>query len=210
PLRGNSTRFRHATCLDYPLGIQERPKELVELQGGTITAESEGEGRGAVFTVFLPLEKRLAAAPRESSVAGEPGALRGAHVLLVEDESGARGAAQLLLEQHGARVRSVGSARQAREVMTTQRPDVLIADIGMPDEDGYVFISSIRRAEQEQRVRRVPAVALTAFARAEDRERALAAGFDEHLSKPVDPDGLIDTLSRLIRDEPAGAGSEES
>ena len=174
-------------------------KQLVELQGGTIAAHSEGEGRGATFTIYLPLE-RQAASTEEPPVASdtELAGLRGAQLLLVEDEAAARGATHFLLEQRGAIVRSVSSAAQAREVLVTWRPDAIVADIGMPDEDGYSLLKSIRVSEQSQNLRRIPAVAVTAFARAEDREHALAAGFDHHLPKPVDPERLITVLTQLI------------
>jgi len=157
------------------------------------------ESHGATFTVYLPLERRVASAKEEeATLHGEFASLRGTDLLLVEDETGARGATQFLLEQHGATVRSVKSAAQAREALALRRPDVLIADIGMPDEDGYAFLQSVRRSEREQNLSPVPAVAVTAFARVQDRERALAAGFNEHLPKPVDPENLIWVLAQLI------------
>jgi two-component system CheB/CheR fusion protein len=177
-------------------------KQLVEMQGGTITAQSEGEGRGASFTVYLPLERRAASAERaDATVQAEVTNLRGADLLLIEDETMARAATQFLLEQRGASVRSASSAAQAREALSVRRPDAIIADIGMPDEDGYGFLQGMRRFEQEQNLPPVPAVAVTAFARAEDRERALAAGFNEHLPKPVDPEKLITVLAQLLQDQ---------
>lgn len=125
--------------------------------------------------------------------------MRGADLLLVEDETAARGATHLLLEQHGATVRSVQSAAQAHQALAARRPDAIIAEIGMPDEDGYAFLTTVRRFEQEQGLSPVPAVAVTAFARLEDRDPALAAGFNEHLSKPVDPDKLVTVLAQLIQ-----------
>jgi two-component system, chemotaxis family, CheB/CheR fusion protein len=176
-------------------------KQLVELQGGAITAHSAGEGQGTSFMVLLPLE------PRESATAtintsSPPAAkdIAGLQLLLVEDETAARSATQFLLEQHGAQVRAVSSAALAREALATRRPDAIVADIGMPGEDGYTFLRSIRRVEQEQGLARVPAVAVTAFARVEDREHALAAGFDAHVAKPIDPEELIGVLSRITRD----------
>jgi CheY-like chemotaxis protein len=178
-------------------------------QDGTVEIEVRDSGIG-IRPEFLPLE-RHPVSDTETAVVSETQDLRGVDALLVEDESGARPATQLVLEQQGVRVRPVSSAREAREAIANQWPDVLIADVGMPDEDGYVLIESVRRAEQQQGLRRLPAVAVTAFARVEDRERALAAGFDEHLPKPVDPDKLLSTLSRIIRDgepahEPMGSG----
>jgi len=118
--------------------------------------------------------------------------------LLIEDDLAARTATQLLLEQRGATVRSVESAMQAREAILARRPDVVIADIGMRDEDGYTFIEGLRRTERQEDLPRIPAVAVTAFARIEDRERALAAGFDDHLPKPLDPERLMRVLVQLI------------
>jgi two-component system, chemotaxis family, CheB/CheR fusion protein len=177
-------------------------KQLIELQGGTIAAQSEGEGRGATFTIYLPLERRTdSASEAENTSRGELGSLRGADLLLVEDEAAARGATHLLLEQRGATVRSAQSAAQAREALAARRPDAIIADIGMPNEDGYAFLTVLRRFEQQQGLPPVPAVAVTAFARAEDRDRALTAGFNERLSKPVDPDKLVAVLAQLIQNQ---------
>lgn len=179
-------------------------KQLVELQGGTIAAQSEGEGRGATFTVYLPLERRFGSGEAVAT-ANSPAAtgLNGADLLLIEDETAARTATQFLLEQRGATVRSASSAAEAREALAARRPDVIIADIGMPGEDGNTFIESLRRFEKEQGVSAIPAVAVTAFARVQDRERALRAGFNEHLPKPVDPERLARLLADLIQDRPA-------
>jgi PAS domain S-box-containing protein len=177
-------------------------KQLVELHGGTITAQSDGEGHGATFTIHLPLERRSDSSEVQAALDVGAVNVHGVELLLVEDENSTRGAMQFLLEQRGAIVRSVSSAAQAREAMIARRPDIIIADIGMPDEDGYAFMSALRRSEQQQNLTRIQAVAVTAFARAEDRERALAAGFDDHLPKPVDPDKLIALIAQLIREQP--------
>jgi two-component system CheB/CheR fusion protein len=175
-------------------------KQIVELHGGTIRARSEGEGRGSTFTVYLPLERRYPAVQADDRATESPGspALRGIEVLLVEDEPMALEATQRLLEQRGARVRAVRSAANAHEAFEIRRPDVIVADVGMPGEDGYALLTALRRTEQEQQTARVPAVAVTAFARGEDRQRALAAGFDEHLPKPVDPEQLIAVIAHLV------------
>jgi signal transduction histidine kinase/CheY-like chemotaxis protein len=173
-------------------------KHLVELHGGTISAESSGPGTGALFKVSLP----LARAPSE--VADTAGAARPAlpnlsriEVLLVEDEAAAREALARLLEQYGASVRAVGSCAAARRAVTQLRPDVIVADIAMPEEDGYSLMRDLRREERERHERRIPALAVTALARMEDRQRALAASFDDHLPKPVDPDRLLAAVATL-------------
>ncbi len=179
-------------------------KQLIELHGGTIRAQSEGEGRGATFTVYLPLERRYPAA-QVDELADESRAqrdLRGIEILLVEDETMAREVTQRLFEQHAAQVRAVGSAANAHQAFEIRRPDVIVADIGMPGEDGYALLTRVRRTEQEQQIARVPAVAVTAFARGEDRQLALAAGFDEHLPKPVDPERLIAMVAQLVANYP--------
>jgi two-component system CheB/CheR fusion protein len=181
-------------------------KQLAELHGGTVTAQSDGEGRGATLTVHLPLE-RIAPADTTWAIKSDllpegsqvpAGALQDVDALLVEDDPLAREATRRLLAQYGATVRAVGSAGEAREALERRRPDVIVADVGMPDEDGYMLIAQLRRVEQEQRTPRVPAIAVTAFARSEDRERALAAGFDAHLAKPVEPEQLIGLLTQSM------------
>jgi signal transduction histidine kinase/CheY-like chemotaxis protein len=185
-------------------------KQLVELHGGTIRAESRGPGQGASFTVCLPLG-RPAVEIRESLGAGSnrllPDLSR-TEILLVDDEPSAREVLARVLEQHGAVVRAVASCAAAREAMALHRPDVIMADIGMPGEDGYCLLRSLRREERRRRERRIPALAVTAYARQEDRRRALAASFDDHLPKPVDPDGLVLAVAALAKAAkgPCGGG----
>jgi CheY-like chemotaxis protein len=192
-------------------------KQLVELHGGTITVASEGVGRGASFVVHLPLEPHHtvsgepavkadgAATADAKGVANGGGALedasalQGIEVLLVEDEALSSAATARLLDRFGAQVRTADSAARAREAYELHRPDVIVADVGMPDEDGYTLLAGLRRREQRLGGHRTPAIAVTAFARGEDRQRALAAGFDDHLSKPVDAAQLIALLVRLAR-----------
>jgi CheY-like chemotaxis protein len=119
-------------------------------------------------------------------------------VLIVEDESAAAEAMWQFLEAAGARVRIATSAASAREALALHRPNVLVCDIGLPGEDGYQLLNSIRKREGEWHTPRVGAVAVTAFAGDDDRRRALEAGFDEHVPKPVDPGQLIDVLARVV------------
>jgi two-component system, chemotaxis family, CheB/CheR fusion protein len=197
--QGNAGANRRYGGLGLGLAIA---KQLTELHGGTITAHSEGEGHGATFTVHLPLERRFDAAALPTPPATKPdaNALQGIDVLLVEDDAMAREATRRLLEQYGAVVRAASSAALAREAFEHRRPDVIVADIAMPDEDGYALLAQLRRLEESQRTTHVPALALTAFARREDRERALAAGFDEHLTKPVDAERLVSLLTQWMRE----------
>jgi CheY-like chemotaxis protein/two-component sensor histidine kinase len=177
-------------------------KQLVELHGGTVSAFSEGEGRGARFTVRLPhLEQSsgpVSVGQDEDPVAAE-GALSGVDVLLVEDDAGTRQATAILLRQHGAQVREVDSAAAARDTLKIRDADLLVSDVGLAGEDGYMLIQELRRVEQAGSKAPLTAVAVTAFAGAEDRKKALTAGFDEHISKPLNPHRFIATLARLLR-----------
>ena len=125
--------------------------------------------------------------------------LTGVHVLLVEDEASAREGTRALLEANGAQVQAVESADAAKDVFSVQRPSVLISDIGLPGEDGYTLIQQLRALERQQGGVHIPAMALTAFARQEDRQPAFDAGYDAHVTKPVDPDELLLEVARLVR-----------
>jgi len=180
-------------------------RHLVELHGGTISAESAGDNEGAVFSVSLPrvalgtwrLEAMRAEAPSELP---EPGLgnvdLTGLRVLLVEDEEDGRELMAEVLSASGARVSAAGSVREAMTLFEESRPTILVSDIGMPIEDGYALIRRIRSLPAD-RGGNVPAVAVTAYAREEDRLRALGAGFQAHVAKPVDPAELLRTVSRM-------------
>ena len=179
-------------------------RHLVELHGGEVIAESPGEDRGATFTVTLPLlegEKRtLAPRSRKTAraAAGIPAALSGVRVLVVDDDHDACELLELGLRESGASVRAVHSVRDALEALESFRPDLLLSDIAMPEEDGYSLIRRIR-ARESAAGDHVPAIALTAFASQADREQALALGFDEHLAKPTSPSDLSRTVARLLR-----------
>jgi PAS domain S-box-containing protein len=176
-------------------------KQLVELHGGHIRAESDGLEKGSTFMVHLPLvavysEPGNERRHPEKLVFPEQLSLRDVHVLVVDDQADARELIKRLLEMAGAIVSIASSASEARERILTARPNVLVCDIGMPDEDGYSFIRKLRVLEQSQN-RILPAVALTAYARSEDRTRAIACGFQYHLAKPVDPTELLTVVSSL-------------
>jgi CheY-like chemotaxis protein len=189
---GSSTRAHGGLGLGLAI-----VRHLVELHGGRVTAASEGAGKGATFTVHLPLASPAPVPRAADPVDGvESAALAGVRVLVVEDDADTRGLLRLALEGEGALVTASASSAEALAAFEAATPDVLLADIGMPDEDGYQLISRIR-ARSAEAGGRVPAVALTAYAAAEDRRRAMAAGFQRHLAKPVNPTALVAVLVAL-------------
>jgi PAS domain S-box-containing protein len=184
-------------------------RHLVELHGGTVQAESGGEGQGATFTVNLPLmPMRVPQVPsrreeeRTHPTASDgigfdcPPELSGLHVLVVDDEEDARSLVSTVLEKCGARVTAVGSAAEALVEFERALPDVLLSDIGMPEEDGYSLITKVRSLPAG-RGGQTPAAALTAYARVEDRMRVLRAGFQTHVPKPVEPAELVTIVANL-------------
>ena len=175
-------------------------RHLTELHGGTVSAESEGPGSGATFTVILPLApdggegaRAVARAAGEHALK-DAGALEGLRILLVDDVADARGLIAAVLKGSGAIVQECGSADEALEMLDAGATDLLLSDIGMPQRDGYSLIAEVR---ERAAVRHLPAIALTAYATAEDRARALAAGFHLHLAKPVDNEQLIAAVASL-------------
>ena len=179
-------------------------RHLVELHGGSVRAESEGEGRGATFIVRLPImhqsphqvDTRPAAPLKSSTTDAKTLSLAGLNLLIVDDEPDARELVATMLQHCGAKVQAAASAREALECMETWKPDVLIADIGMPIEDGYDLIKKVR-ARPKEAGGQVPALALTAYARTQDRVRALSSGYQVHLAKPVDRAELAAVIARL-------------
>jgi PAS domain S-box-containing protein len=183
-------------------------RHLVELHGGTVEAHSEGEGRGATFTVLLPVQSHLPESRSplpesmwaEGSPVGMKGeslpALDGITVLIVDDDGDTRALLRTMLEGCGATVRAAGSAREALSAISSATPDVLICDIGMPGQDGYELIRQVRQLPGTPRGP-IPAVALTAYARREDAGRAIEAGYQLHLAKPVDPLALAQVVAAL-------------
>ena len=175
-------------------------KHLVEAHGGSIAVDSAGEGHGATFTVRLPLARAIhyRGEPEASRGVTEPHALDGLSVLVVDDDEDTREVVSAYLEAHHATVQTVASAADALVLLQREHFDVLLADVAMPGEDGYSLIRKLR-AQPALQASTIPAAALTAFARDEDRVAALEAGFQMHLAKPVDVGSLIAAVARLGR-----------
>jgi CheY-like chemotaxis protein/anti-sigma regulatory factor (Ser/Thr protein kinase) len=178
-------------------------KQLVELHGGTVHAQSPGENQGATFIVNLPLapvRSELArahpAAPTTVIVRHDDIDLGEIRVLVVEDEADARELIKRVLIQCGADVLVAAGAVEALERLKDYRPDVIVSDIGMPETDGYEFIRRVRRLSPLDGGK-TPAIALTAFARSEDRTRAMIAGYQMHIAKPIEPQELIATIANF-------------
>jgi two-component system, chemotaxis family, CheB/CheR fusion protein len=186
-------------------------RQLVELHGGTVAAKSAGEGMGATFTIILPVPALLMqpagaeaeegasldlAAPVEPAPDPERTLLDGVGVLVVEDEADSRESLVRILERYGAHVRAAATAREGIEAIEAAVPDVLVSDIGMAGEDGYDLIRKVRRLPAE-RGRQLPALAVTAYGTEGDRLKAIAAGFQAHVVKPVAPEDLVTEIARL-------------
>jgi CheY-like chemotaxis protein len=197
-----STRAHHGLGLGLYV-----VRHVIGHHGGLVSAESPGQGRGSTFTVLLP----LAAAPGEGARPQDAvpprerekdRAQEGLTVLLVDDEEDAREALRLILQQNGMLVTTASSARGAFELVESLQPDILLSDIAMPGEDGLSLIRRVRKLPFD-RGGQVPAIALSAYAGAEDRRKALLAGFQRHIPKPVDPAHLLAAIATMLR---TGAG----
>ena len=174
-------------------------KHLVELHGGTVQAASEGEGKGATFTVTLPVASDVTAQERRRDRAESVDigvALDAIRLLVVEDEADTLEFLRRLLTTHGATVLTAATANEALSLVLNQRPDLMISDIGLPGMDGYDLIQNVRR--QTSPGRDIPAIALTAYARTEDRTRALRAGYQAHIAKPVEPNELLAMIASFV------------
>jgi len=172
-------------------------RQLVELHGGTVQANSLGEGEGATFTVRLPLMPTQSKMEQDSRQPKQIIDLNSVKVLVVDDDKNALEFVTFLLNLHGASVTAVTSAGEAFTALSQVKPDVLLSDIGMPDVDGYMLIRQVRTLPAEQGGQ-IPAIALTAYAGEINYQRALAAGFQRHVAKPVEPDKLIEVIGSLV------------
>ena len=171
-------------------------RNLVELHDGSVQAESAGEGYGSSFIVRLPLAESVEGADSGPAADAPRPALRGTQILVVDDDQDALDMLALVLTEAGAAVRTATSATEALALLRWIRPDVMVSDLSMPDEDGYSLIRNLRTIERESG-RETPAVALTAYVRVQDRARAQAAGFNVFVEKPVDPQELIAVLAGI-------------
>jgi PAS domain S-box-containing protein len=203
--QGNSKSTRNHGGLGLGLAIV---RHLVELHGGKVSVESPGERLGATFSVSLPvharrreegqLDEEHTRPKAEGLLGGEGLTLSGLRVLVVDDETDARELFATLIREYGAEVATAPSVQEALATLRSFRPDVLVSDIAMPDQDGYDLMRQLRALDADGELRTLPAIALTAYARQEDRRRALAAGFQLHVAKPVDPRELVQAISRLL------------
>ena len=210
--QADSTSTRQHSGLGLGLAIV---RHLVEMHGGTVSAASEGDGRGATFTLRLPImaarrtgdtvpqsnnqqsskDTKLVFADR-GNLGGDKAKLAERRVLIVDDEPDARELLEVILLQFGAEVKVATSVQQALEILERWKPDAIVSDVGMPDEDGYSLIQKVRMLELV-RGGLTPAIALTGYGRPEDRLKLLAAGYQVHLSKPVEMRQLVDSIASL-------------
>jgi len=200
--QADASTTRRAGGLGLGLSIV---KQLVELHGGSVRASSAGLGQGASFVVSLPLAAVRVRADQERPALFAPVSLQGLKIVVVDDEPDARELISRLLHECQAEVHTAASASEALQVVERVHPDLLISDIGLPERDGYQLIRDIRRLAPE-RGGRLPAIALTAFARSEDRIRAMLAGYQVHMAKPIEPHELVATVASLSGRMETGAG----
>jgi len=193
---GSSTRLHGGLGLGLSI-----VRHLVELHGGRMRAESEGEGRGSTFTVFLPLQEAQRAGSsmpaRMGRAQSEAAFLNAVHVLIVDDRADARELLRAMLTPTGARLSEASSAEQALKSIAADPPDLLLADVAMPRRDGYSLIRELRNRPDGHRIR---AIAVSAYARGADKKRALSEGFDGHVSKPVDAQELWAAVEKVWLD----------
>ncbi|WP_459195251.1 ATP-binding protein [Nostoc sp. FACHB-892] len=196
--QADSTTTRKFGGLGLGLAIV---RHLIELHGGTIWAESLGEGQGAIFTARLPLiKKELTSKPEIiTALNASPTIeiLAGIQILVVDDDYDTREFHTFVLEQAGARVTAVASAKEALQALVESEPDMMLSDIGMPETDGYMLMRQVKALLALQ-AKQIPAIALTAYAGEIDQQQALESGFQKHMSKPVEPEELVKAIATLI------------
>ena len=171
-------------------------RQIAELHGGTVKADSAGEAQGAIFTVEIPTSSIKNSTETLSEVNQPPSNLNGINILVVDDEVDSLQLIAFILEQEGAKITTATSASAALESITKSIPDLIISDIGMPEMDGYELIQRIRASEKSKSI---PAIALTAYANETDEQKAITAGFQKHVSKPIDTNTVIDMVVELVR-----------
>ncbi|WP_190567027.1 PAS domain S-box protein [Desertifilum sp. FACHB-1129] len=172
-------------------------RHLVELHGGTVIAHSLGEGQGATFTIRLPLLHAPSPVNPDEHLPQQSLDLSGIKILVVDDQPDTRELVAFVLEQHGAQAIAAASAREALLVLSQTQPDVLLSDIGMPEMDGYLLIQQVR-ALPADRGGQIPAIALTAYAGDTNQQQVIAAGFQKHISKPIEPEKLVQAIVDLM------------
>ena len=197
--QADSTYTRRIGGLGLGLAIV---RHLVELHGGTVTADSEGKDRGSVFTITLPMADSRRFAPvsnglQPTEISSEVSAkLKGMSILLVEDDKDSRDMLEMVLSIYGVKVESAESVREAVEKLRALRPDVLVSDIGLPGEDGYDLIRKVRALPPHEGGE-VPAIALTGYVSVQDRNLAIESGYQDHVPKPINPNLLLELLVKL-------------
>jgi CheY-like chemotaxis protein/two-component sensor histidine kinase len=200
--QADSTASRKHGGLGLGLAIV---RHLTEAHGGSVSAESPGEGLGATMTVHLPVREVRTRPTTDQSAEPRGTALSGLRVLLVDDEADTREMLRVLLEVQGATVTAASSAGEALDLLRRHPTDVLLADIGMPEQDGYALIEAVRALPTSEAI--VPAVAVTAYVSSRDRARAFKSGYGWHVAKPVDPDQLIAVVTAASQSHPSSQPS---
>lgn len=197
--QSQSARNRYQGGLGLGLSIVQH---IVELHGGTVQAISKGPGTGALFEVRIPFAAPQAqtsgASREEHAEAGAPAAqLDGLDLLVIDDDADACAMLRIILGEQGAHVRVAMSVGEAWQLINSRRPDIVVCDIGLPGQDGYDFVRELRQQENSRQLPRLPVVAFTAFARDQDRDLALTAGFDAHCAKPLKPQELFSVIKNF-------------
>jgi CheY-like chemotaxis protein len=182
-------------------------KHLVQLHQGSVEVESQGENQGSTFTVTLPFVQAASQQDSHDAAAFSPEAkghapgfsriLDGLRILVVDDEADSRELVSAILTRCGSEVKCCDSAAEALMVFVDWKPDLLVSDIGMPNEDGYTLIKKLRKLRLK-RAKQIPAVALTAYATKEDKARTLSAGFQIHVAKPIEPESLVTSIAAAM------------